>query len=247
MKAANDEIFAPRGLLMKVQTTKKMMASIGFTETDAKGKLKLPPLETLQDLGPYSPASSVNGSEIQSTVISGIEDPRLLRLQVLKGYIAPLTFDVQGPAPESMFSRYSQAPLRWANKRQSSSLEKAHVKYNKKRDSKASAVEAEMLKAELEIKEIERQIEVLQYDDMSLVGGTGREKDEIEALEIRKAEETEKRDAKVKEIYNGTNKKINKVYKKEEKVANRILWIVIQKMDGSVGDGESLFHDREEV
>lgn len=39
----------------------------------------------------------------------------------------------------------------------------------------------------------------------------------------------EQRDTKLKGIYNGPYKKISKAYKKEEKTANRILWIVIEK------------------
>jgi hypothetical protein len=37
-------------------------------------------------------------------------------------------------------------------------------------------------------------------------------------------------------VYKKGDKKLNKLAKKEEKIANRILWVVITRMDGSVGD-----------
>lgn len=45
----------------------------------------------------------------------------------------------------------------------------------------------------------------------------------------------------MKEIYGGADKKIEKAYEKEEKIANRILWVVITKADGTPVEEESLF------
>lgn len=233
MKTVNAEIFNPRGLYVKVQTTKVMMASVGFAETDQKGKLGLPPLETVFDLETYSPAPSANGIDNKSAAaISPLKDPRLLRLQALEGYIAPLTFEVPEPPPESAFSKYTQAPLRWVNKKQSNHLVKAEAKYHKRRESKAEAVAAETSKFDVEINDIDRQIEMLQLESVGCIEGVWGKQDEIEALNMRKQEEMDKRDVKVKEMYKDIDKKMSKVYKKEEKITNRILWIVIDKLDG---------------
>lgn len=96
-------------------TTKKMMAAINFAEADAKGNLKLPPLETVHDLGVHhrhSPPASIQSGEGGAAkgplkIVSGLEDPRLLRLKALEGYIAPLSFDVPTPPPESWMSKMS--------------------------------------------------------------------------------------------------------------------------------------------
>lgn len=225
MKEANNTIFAPRGLVCKLQTTKKMMAAVGFTDTDAKGKLKLPPLEDVNDLVVYNPEIAFQGESGGEKPLE--KDPRLLRLQALEGYIAPLDFDVSAnPNPEGKLSKMGQAPLRWMNKKQMKKLDDAKAKSLKKREKKSAKVEAEEIKAQNEIAELDRRMEGLQEDEML-------------QLELEKRHELEKRDAAIADIYKGTDKKMNKVYKKEEKVANRILWIVIHKADGT--DGDSLF------
>ena len=228
MKEANATIFAPRGLVCKIQTTKKMMAQVGFTDTDAKGKLKLPPLEDAEDLGAYNPMVAIeNGPDGKKAEKPLEKDPRLLRLKALEGYIAPLEFEVDTtPTNEGKLSKMGQAPLRWMNKKQMKKIDDAKAKSLKKREKHASKVEAEEIRAQNEIAELDRRME-------------GLKEDERLELEEAKKLELEKRDAAIANIYKGADKKVNKVYKKEEKVANRILWIVIHKADGT--DGDSLF------
>lgn len=250
MKTANVEIFAPRGLIVKLHTTKKMMERVGFTGTDADGKLRLPPLETVTDLGKYSSESCLSDNDNTSpTAVSLLGDPRLLRLQALEGYIAPLTFDVAEQAPESVFSKYSQAPLRWMNKKRSDSLVKAQAKSLQKRESKAGTVAAQTSEFDNEINDIEKQIQMLQREEVSNVGDTTQKSDEIEACLVRKQVEIEKRDIKLNEIYKTADKKVSKAYKREERTTNRILWIVIEKIgeNGSEqGNTEDLFEHSNE-
>ncbi|OBT77431.1 hypothetical protein VF21_04260 [Pseudogymnoascus sp. 05NY08] len=249
MKSANAEIFTPRGLVCRIMGTKKMMAAINFADTDVNGKLKLPPLETVHDLGahhPHSAPASIQSDEGRTVqgpfeIVSRLEDPRLLRLQALEGYIAPLSFDVPSPPPESWLSKMSQKPLRWANERQMNVLERTQAKCHKKRDSKASAVSAATLSSDDAIAEINRQINMLHYSQESSIQGSRHASEELERLEAAKREEEANREKKVKEIYKGSDKKMEKVYKKEEKVANRILWIVITKADSTTVEEESLF------
>jgi hypothetical protein len=230
-------------------TTKKMMAAINFSEADVKGNLKLPPLETVHDLGSHhrhNLQASIQSGEGQAAkgplkIGLGLEDPRLLRLKALEGYIAPLTFDVPAPPPESWMSKMSQKPLRWANERQMKSLEKTQAKCHKKRDSKASAVSAATLPSDNAISEIDRQIEILHYSQESFIQGSRHKSEELEKLEAAKREEEANKEKKVREIYKRPDKKMEKVYKKEEKVANRILWIVVTKADSTPVEEESLF------
>ncbi|KAH9206324.1 hypothetical protein DL95DRAFT_315802 [Leptodontidium sp. 2 PMI_412] len=109
------------------------------------------------------------------------------------------------------------------------------------RESKASAVSAATLDSSNIIAEIDNKIETLHHSQGSFVQGSGHENEELERLEMAKREEEEKREKAVKEIYGGADKKMKNAYKKEEKVANRILWIVIAKADGTPVEEESLF------
>jgi hypothetical protein len=160
-------------------TTEKMMAAINFTQMDKKGKLKLPPLETIHDFGiPHSDSTptSISSEDIQSNgrveLVSGVKDPRLLRLQALEGYIAPLDFNVSEPSsPESWLLRMGQKPLDWANHRQMKALEKAHKKWHKSRDSKASAISASMLNSSTTSTRINTDIEILHHSQGNSVRG----------------------------------------------------------------------------
>jgi hypothetical protein len=72
-----------------------MMICVGFADADTDGKLQLPPLETVLDLGAYGSASSLNSNnDLSLPAVTALEDPRLLHLQALEGFIAPLTFEV---------------------------------------------------------------------------------------------------------------------------------------------------------
>jgi transposase len=59
---------------------------------------------------------------------------------------------------------------------------------------------------------------------------------ELEELEGRKERVERERDERVREVYKKGDKKLEKLAGKEEKIANRILWIVVMKMGGNVGD-----------
>ncbi|KAH7120424.1 hypothetical protein B0J13DRAFT_532305 [Dactylonectria estremocensis] len=253
LKSANADTFAPRGLVCQIMTTEKMMAAIHFTEVDKKAKLKLPPLETVHDLGvshSYSVPASISSNEIKTNShiksVSGVKDPHLLRLQALEGYIAPLDFNVTEPSPENWLSKMGQKPLRWANHRQIKALEKAHEKSNKTRNSKACAVSAATLDSGNTIAEIDNEIEILHHSQASFQG-SGHECEELERLGTAKREEEKKNEKRVKEMYGGVDKKIEKAYKKEEKVANRILWVVITKANGTPLEEETLFRVESEI
>lgn len=132
MKESNTKIFAPRGLVCKILTTKKMIAEVGFNETDPKGKLKLLPLELDEDIPEFDDQVSV---ETSYGGLPAARDPRLIRLKALEGYIAPLEFDVSAyPDKEGRLSKIGQAPLRWMNKKQMKKFHAAKTKSMKKRE-----------------------------------------------------------------------------------------------------------------
>ncbi|KAG5655138.1 hypothetical protein KAF25_001911, partial [Fusarium avenaceum] len=254
LKSANTDIFAPRGLVCRIMTTKKMMAAINFTQVDKKAKLKLPPLETIHDLGiPHSNSApaSMSSEDIQTNsrveLVVGVKDPRLLRLQALEGYIATLDFNVSEPSPpEGWLSKMGQKPLHWANNRQMKALEKAHRKWHKSRDSKASAISAPTLDSGNTSTATNTNIEMVHHSQENFIQGSGDESAQLGELQMGTREE-EKRKKTIKETNEGVDKKMEKAYKKEEKVANRILWIVIARVDGTPVEEESLFRVESET
>jgi hypothetical protein len=248
MKTTNETIFAPRGLVAKIMNTKKMMAAINFTNTDQKGKLALPPLDELEDLTPPSTLaldnSGSDGPLDENAEAANVEDPRLRRLRALEGFVAPLELETTPAPTKGAMDKYGGAPLRWLNKKQDSKLQKAASKSTESRLKNASAAEAEFKQTEAEIESIEYRMQELRLSAERELVDRPEAKDEIEAkmeselaiLEQCREAEVKRRDEKVKEVYKKGDKKLEKLAKKEEKIANRILWIVIMRKDGSVDD-----------
>ncbi|KAK0114785.1 hypothetical protein ONS95_014266 [Cadophora gregata] len=241
LKKANTNMFAPRNLIARIMTTKKMMAEIHFNNVDAKGKLLLPPLEELSDLTPET-AVVVRDPGVAAPAPT-IEDPRVRRTRALMGYIAPLEFE-EAAIPKGKYEKYGGAPLRWLNKRQDTKLAKAATKSSEKRLSKAPEVEAEMEKSEQAIQEIvHKMIEAHHQYETELAATPGdrnrieaRSEQEIAILGRAKEVEVDRRNKALALIYKNGDKKLNKLARNEEKIANRILWIVISKINGNGGD-----------
>ncbi|TVY73334.1 hypothetical protein LSUE1_G007386 [Lachnellula suecica] len=259
LKKTNASMFALRGLTVRLLSTKKMMEAINFKDTDAKGKMKLSPLEDVSELDPFIQATQLAATDPNAPVPLK-EDPRLMRLKVLEDYVAPLTFDVPvGVGKMGSISKYGGAPLRWVNKKQMGKMDKARERSQKKRVEKAPEVQKEMEKSAGQLADLDQQIKVVQkniirasqqYDGDS----KGRElqvrspiEDELvqqmRALENIKLAEEEKRNQAIKNIHEKGDKKLLRAHKKEEKIANRILWVVIMK-EGVHGttSGDDLVH-----
>ncbi len=240
MKKSNAELFAPRNLIAKIMSTKKMMTAIKCSNVDAKGKLILPPLDELKDLTPETGAVIVRDPN-RAAPAPMVEDPRVRRTRALEGYISPLEFEELPATPKGVMDKYGGAPLRWLNKRQDTKLTKAATRSSEKRMSKAPEAEAEMERHELEIQEIERKmIEIHHAAEIELADAPedryrieARAEQEIGILEASRDVEVERRNKALAEIYKKGDKKLNSLAKHEEKVANRILWIVITKIDGN--------------
>lgn len=244
LKKANKHMFGPRGLTCQLMTTKKMMAAVGFSDTDEKGNLKLPPLSNISDLKNYEAMAS-NQTGIEDLSPTGAEDPRLRRLRALDGYVAPLNFDVPDDTHKrNWLVQKTEVPLKWLGNKQMKKIDKVRDQTLKKREAKAPEIEAEVLKAQGKIEAIELKIAQIreEYNDkMTMFKGAEQEKilvqvetdKHIKELEAERALEMQTRDLHIQEIYSTSDKKLRKVYLKEEKIANRILWIVITKGDGT--------------
>ncbi|CAL3969667.1 unnamed protein product [Diplocarpon coronariae] len=246
LKKANADIFAPKKLIARLMNTKKMMEEIKCNNVDAKGKLILPPMDELTDLTPETGVMIVRDPAVAAPAPT-VEDPRVRRLRALDGYISPLELESEAPLPEGVMKKYGGAPLRWLNKRRDTKLAKAATMSSEKRLSKAPEAEAEMERSEAEIQNIERRmIEVHHAAEMELATATpeerlkieARSEQEISALKASRDVETERRNTALAAIYKKGDKKLNKLAKNEEKIANRILWIVITKLGANNADSE---------
>jgi hypothetical protein len=252
LKKSTEEIFKPRGLCVRIMGTKKMMGAVGCENVDAKGKLALPAPGVLGDLTPppaalppYQGGAGDSDPGDRKEEVQ-VEDPRVRRLKALEGFIAPLEFEKEAAPTRGPMDKYGGAPLRWLNKKQDAKLLKAATKSAEHRRKNTDVVEEEFLNCEAEIRGIEeRMAEIRVSAKQELEGETRQEgRDEVEArveselaeLEGRRTELEMGRDERVREVYKKGDKKLNKLAKKEEKIANRILWVVITRMDGSVGD-----------
>ena len=246
MKKANANIFAPRGLIVKIMSTKKMMTEVGCENLDAKGKLALPPLEELSDLTPQTGAliRHPTGGTTHSRTGSSVEDPRMRRIRALNGYISPLELET-APAPTTgVMDKYGGAPLRWMNKRADAKLAKAADKSASARLEKAPEAESLILASERELESISQRMN--EVHDNSLKERNkypedrlrieARAEEELGSLEEARKRVVAERDEKIAAIYKKGDKKLEKLAKKEEKIANRILWVVVQRLEGHVGD-----------
>ncbi|KAF8853315.1 hypothetical protein BDZ45DRAFT_729617 [Acephala macrosclerotiorum] len=162
MKKANQNIFAPRGLIVKIMSTKKMMAEVGVgpENLDPKGKLALPPLEELSDLTPQTGAlirhPTEQGVRTHERTTSSVEDPRMRRIRALNGYIAPLEFETEPVQPKGVYEKYGGAPLRWMNKRADTKMTKAADKSASARLDKAPEAESIINASERDLEQIDR-------------------------------------------------------------------------------------------
>ncbi|EOD52740.1 hypothetical protein UCRNP2_446 [Neofusicoccum parvum UCRNP2] len=242
LKKVNAEIFNPRGLAVRICTTKKMMGAVGMNET----KLTLPPLEDTNDLE-FGLSHTESGRSTPALEGSVPEDPRMRRLRALEGHVTPITFDVPPqPLPEGALKRYSTAPTRWMNSRNMRGLIKGRDKGLKQQQEKAAELDEELTATNREIEELER-LAIAQetVEDQYMrnqarsTGAGGRPahqrmpSQDLIASRERKAQIIE-------EIKKAGEKKMKKSDKKEEKIANRILWIVITSLDNAPPEDEEL-------
>ncbi|RDW75723.1 hypothetical protein BP5796_06544 [Coleophoma crateriformis] len=232
MKKMHASLFAPRGLVVKIMTTKKMMAAIGYKDIDGKGKLSLPPLNNVVDMGAFG---DVPKEQDDGQIQFGPEDPRIRRLRALEAFVSPLSFDVpEDTRKVGVVKRWSTAPLRWANNRQAKKVDKVREKSLKKREERAEEAQAETEKTQYELVELQQRIDSLRMEMQR--NPTTKGEYELDRLENQQKMLLEDRQKAVEDIYAKGDKKLIKLYNKEEKVANRILWVVITKEDGSSGD-----------
>lgn len=234
VKAANQDVFGPRGLHMRLLNTKDMLEAIKVDEE----KFKLPPLPE------YNKPESWQESE----------DPRHRWMQALEGIVSPLDYDVPDYSKqESWLKRAGAWTAKVQDKRQSKSLMKRR---EKAQDKIAAAHDEHALNEEriqLRLDALRNELDALtaqisdadtDYEDPKIE--LRRQADIAECENAIRREETQL-------VYERANRDeigeaaAAKVDKKEHKVVQKIRWVVIMPGTGDEGDEEDADNELEEI
>lgn len=217
LEACNADLFHPTGLHAAILTTKDMMAKIGHPEE----RLRLPPLETSDDLDreTASPAGSSLAGQAEQRAMEPMDDPRVRRVNALRGYVAPLDFDVPTVVPpDSLLAKMSA----WQAQRAVTKSDEKEAKRRAKSQARHGGGGGE-LRAKDERK-LDRKLAKLEKNlDKE---GKPNERD------VRKAQrkydrEERKIEKKLERRAAKPEKGKNKVENREEKQANKVRWVVI--------------------
>jgi len=230
LRACNADLFHPAGLHVAILTTREMMAKIGHPEE----RLRLPPLETTDDLD--RDTLSANGDRLNGKAnqraMRPMDDPRVRRLNALKGYVAPLGFDVPAVVPpDTLLAKMSA----WQAQKAATKNDEKEAKRRGKSQAKKSGGGELRGKDE---RKLDRKLAKLEKT-LEKEGGKHKEKD------VRKAQrEYEREESKIEKKLerragkpeNGKGK--DRVDDREEKQANKVRWVVITQWEGDGRDDD---------
>lgn len=237
LQACNADLFHPTGLHVAICSTRDMMAKIGHPEE----RLRLPPLETTDDLD--RDTSSIDGDrhngKAEQRTMRPMDDPRVRRVNALKGYVAPLDFNVPAVAPPDNLLAKMGA---WQAQKAAAKNDEKEAKRRAKSQSKQSGGGESRGKDE---RKLDRKLAKLEKT-LDKEGGKHKERDVRKSQrkyerEERKIEKKLERRAGKPEKEKGKSK--DKVDDREEKQANKVRWVVITQWEGNEEDDDTSNHD----
>ncbi|KGO55118.1 hypothetical protein PEX2_029360 [Penicillium expansum] len=228
LKKANEVIFNPKGLLVRIVKTDKMLSLVG-----------------LQNSMVFS------GEQYRVLVGDGgqSQSPLATRMAALGNSVMPLTFDeLAAPADEdNWMKKWGAYSAQKAEKKQLEKLQKAEKKYKEsdkkdKKDKKSRRDERKVDDAILDLQDsigdIKQRMQFLdprQPDQAK----TGRElMRELRRLERKLTELEEDREDNMSQNSDKREKRQAKRDQKETKKVNKLQWIVILPADTRTGDEE---------
>ncbi|PKY01994.1 hypothetical protein P168DRAFT_306225 [Aspergillus campestris IBT 28561] len=258
LRIANESLFAPKGLRVQILKTAAMLDTIGV-ESDT---LELPPLRGESGPGEEEPpryqerereeggdggegldkdkdedGDKVRGNKEQY-------DPQVRRLEALAGHVLPIRFDGERTDSDNWLKRVTAKQERWFTTRQNTGL-------GVKRDKAARMAEkAERAGAEIDarIAEVEavgegareRARERLAGPLGESLQGRGIVRDdldkELRGVERRLEKLRREREAKVTRVLVKSEKRVMRVEKRETKIAQKVMWVVVTGDDAVEGE-----------
>ncbi|EKG14694.1 hypothetical protein MPH_08167 [Macrophomina phaseolina MS6] len=199
---ANRELFGPRGLRCEILSTKKMIKAVGALDVSENGgKLKLPIPSELEELEYY------DGS---TEMAAAAEDPQARRARAVQGYVMPLSWDV---SRDPMIGGFMRAHMRALNNRSLNGAVKRRAKGLQAGTEKTKSLADELAA-------VNREIEAMENRERRR-GGPDRSS----------AAKLEKRSQIIEEIKLAFSTELAKADTKEESVANKVLWVVIKRVE----------------
>jgi hypothetical protein len=236
VKTINASVFAPRGLQLRVLSTKDMLNSIGVNSSD----FNLPPL----------PDYDHNWAEGQEASVS---DPRIRWLQALEGRIATLDWNV----PEIVeLENWLKKAGSWQSKRQGEKqTTKIMERQRKARTEQDGEVQEEIQKTQQKLQDIrEKMLQV----EAKAERKTEKKKEKehkfeekrlkgIEKLEEDVEKERRKLEKKLEKLQVEKEDKQRKLDRKDQKVIQKIRWIIILPSVSGVVRDEDIDGGVEEI
>lgn len=246
IKATNKDLFHPAGLHVNVLTTKKMLAKVGYPEE----KMQLPPLNTSDDLIIQPGMKRKEAAKAAAEQASEQNDPRMRRLEALKGYVTPFNLNVPAQVvPDNFFRKMGATQAAKMEKKQDRKSMKRQTKHYKgearleklesRKDSRQTRLESELAVLDAEFdKQLSMTDDPVQQEKLRANHENDRSK-RVRKLEKRLA----KSERKIEKRSRKHEKKTSKLDKKEEKIAHKIRWLVItrweKEIDSDAGSLES--------
>lgn len=224
LKKANEVIFNPKGLLVRVVKTDKMLSLVGVRDSMVFSEEQFRVL--------------VGGDESQS------QSPLVTRMAALGDRVISLTFDeLAAPADDehNWMKKWGAYSAQQAEKKQLEKLQKEETRH-KESDEKSRQKELEVDNA---VADLQGDIEYIKERMQSLnrrhleESKTGRELlRELRSLERKLVELEDDRQDKLSQNSDERERRQAKRDQKEAKRVNKLHWIVILPADASTGDEE---------
>ena len=240
VQAMNGSLFHPAGLHLNVLTTKKMMTKVGYPED----KLKLPPLDYEADAEALAHMKAKDAAE--KLVKNSEHDPRLRRVEALKGYVMPLDLNVPAATPpDNLLRRMGANQAAKKARKQEGKLTKRDIKARRrliKGDRRVEKTEErgerrveklEALQAENE-ESLDRQLSLT--EDPKARDRAVKDHDAAQSKLERKISRREaKTERKLSKRTRKRDKRHSDVDKKATKEAHKIRWLVVARWEAADG------------
>ena len=244
MKLANEELFKPKGLRVQVLKTWEMMHEAGIPRT----VLQLQPVggdEQFEDLDKKDKQQEKQGEKQGKDY-----DPQLRRMEALKEYVMPLTFDPGRPSSENWLKKASERQEQWFSERQNTIIRGKRDKAAKEA-SEAEAVERELNRQVDELELIKSQATARAAERLSgplgesnrgqLIVQEDLEKD-LKKLDKQLQRVNREKEKKVGRKVRHSERRLHRVEKREHRIAQKVMWVVVSGDDGTGFENHLMEH-----
>ncbi|THW26565.1 hypothetical protein D6D23_03338 [Aureobasidium pullulans] len=236
MQKTNQELFRPSGLKAKIVSTKKMISSVKSKTTDGKDRLVLC---SLGEVG-TTPISCDRMEYTADMHQKCEENPQDRLLRTLDGYVSPLSFDVPSQAlPTNSVGKALNISTSFIDRIQTKLLSNSRRKISKNKIDFCNQNDARILDLEKAILECQSQLKGRSLD-LDLDTTSAKEHIEIHdlrahltELKVEMALEKQVRDNRLEKTRIAHAKTFAGIDAEDNKLANRILWLVITEDEGN--------------